>query len=60
VERTLLSVAFDVGFDFDFDLDFLSSETWKVPHPCAFFAQGWELRTPAAHAFEVDVAFDLV
>ena len=55
-----MSVAFDVGFDFDFDLDFLSSETWKVPHPCAFFAQGWELRTPAAHAFEVDVAFDLV
>jgi hypothetical protein len=48
VERTLLSVAFDFGSDFDFDFDFLSSKTPRVPHPCAFSAQGWEPQTPAA------------
>jgi hypothetical protein len=58
VERTLLSAAFDFGSDFDFDFDFLSSKTPRVPHPCAFFAQGWEPQTQAVLAFDVDVFFD--
>jgi hypothetical protein len=31
----------------------------RVPHPCAFFAQGWELQTPAAPAFDFDLASNL-
>jgi hypothetical protein len=54
VERTLLSAAFDVDLDFDF----LSQKTQRMPHPCAFCAQGWDTRMPAARAFDVD--FDLV
>ena len=36
-------------------------ETPRLPHPCAFFAQGWETGKPAARAFDLDVglAFDL-
>jgi hypothetical protein len=33
--------------------DLLSPKTPRVPHPCAFFAQGWEPRMPAALAFDV-------
>ena len=55
VERTLLSAAFDLDFDFDFP----SQETPRVPHPCAFCAQGWDTATPAARAFDVHVAFAL-
>ena len=35
-------------------------ETPRLPHPCAFFAQGWETGKPAARAFDLDVglAFD--
>jgi hypothetical protein len=36
--------------------DFLSQKTRRVSHPCAFFAQGWDTQTPAALAFDVDVA----
>ena len=43
VERTLLSVAFDVDLDFHF----LSQKTPRLPHPCANFAQGWDRQTPA-------------